>query len=97
YNPVLSNGKPYKVVKIATDITAQKIKAMEDAGKLAALSRSQAVIEFTPTGDVLTANENFCSALGYALSEIVGRHHSMFVDPAYAASPEYREFWARLA
>jgi methyl-accepting chemotaxis protein len=98
YNPVLgSNGKPYKVVKVATDITAQKIKAMEDAGKLAALSRSQAVIEFTTTGDVLTANENFCAALGYQLSEIQGRHHSMFCEPSYANSEGYKQFWADLA
>ena len=97
YNPVLKGGKPVKVVKIATDITAQKIKSMEDAGKIAALSRSQAVIEFTPTGDVLTANENFCSALGYQLSEIVGRHHSMFCDPSHTHSDAYRRFWEDLA
>lgn len=96
YNPVLSNGKAYKVVKIATDITAQKLKAMEDAGKLAALSRSQAVIEFTPTGEVLTANENFCSALGYHLSELQGRHHAMLCEPSYASSPAYKQFWADL-
>jgi methyl-accepting chemotaxis protein len=97
YNPVFSGGKPYKVVKIATDITAQKIKAMEDAGKLAALSRSQAVIEFTPNGDILTANDNFCSAVGYQLADIQGRHHSMFCDAAYAGSPAYKQFWAELA
>lgn len=97
YNPVLSGGKPYKVVKLATDITAQKLKAMEDAGKLAALSRSQAMIEFTPTGDVLTANDNFCAALGYQLAEIQGRHHSMFCEPSYTSSPAYRQFWADLA
>ncbi|MTD95516.1 PAS domain S-box protein [Hyphomicrobium sp. xq] len=97
YNPVFSGGKPYKVVKIATDITAQKFKAMEDAGKLAALSRSQAVIEFTPAGEVLTANDNFCSALGYQLAEIVGRHHSMFCEASYANSPVYKQFWADLA
>ena len=64
YNPVLRGGKPYKVVKFATDITVVRQKAMEDAGKLNAVSRSQAVIEFTPTGEILTANENFCGALG---------------------------------
>ena len=97
YNPVFSGGKPYKVVKIATDITAQKIKSMEDAGKLAALSRSQAVIEFTPAGDILTANDNFCSALGYQLSEIQGKHHSMFCDPTYARTDAYKQFWVDLA
>jgi methyl-accepting chemotaxis protein len=85
------------VVKLATDITESKRKASEDAGKLAAVSRSQAVIEFTPTGEILAANENFCNALGYQLDEIVGRHHRMFCDPAYADSGEYRRFWQQLA
>ncbi|MCA9185874.1 MAG: PAS domain-containing protein, partial [Planctomycetales bacterium] len=61
-----------------------------------ALSRSQAVIEFELDGTIVSANENFLTTLGYTLDEIVGRHHSMFVDAAYAASPEYREFWAAL-
>nr|WP_176704836.1 PAS domain-containing methyl-accepting chemotaxis protein [Agrobacterium fabrum]ASK42666.1 chemotaxis protein [Agrobacterium fabrum str. C58] len=97
YNPVIRRGKPVKVVKIATDITAQKLKVAEDAGKIEALSRAQAIIEFTPTGDVLTANENFLSALGYSLSEIQGKHHSMFCEPSYTASPDYRNFWKMLA
>jgi methyl-accepting chemotaxis protein len=97
YNPILHRGKPHKVVKIATDITAARMRAAEDASKLLAISRSQAVIEFTPTGEILEANENFCSGLGYDLSEIKGRHHRMFCDPTYAASPEYAEFWKRLA
>jgi methyl-accepting chemotaxis protein len=97
YNPVFSGGKPYKVIKIATDITAQKIKSMEEAGKLAALSRSQAVIEFTPRGQILTANDNFCSAVGYQLSEIEGKHHSMFCEAGYANSEAYKQFWAELA
>lgn len=97
YNPVSSGGKPYKVVKIATDITEQKIRSMEDAGKLDALSRSQATIEFSPTGDILTANENFCNAVGYQLSEIQGKHHSMLCDASYASSPAYKQFWSDLA
>ncbi|WP_409050014.1 methyl-accepting chemotaxis protein [Agrobacterium vitis] len=97
YNPVSRGGKPYKVVKFATDITKQKLKSAEDAGKLDALSRSQAVIEFTPTGEILTANQNFLTVLGYELAEIRSKHHSMFCDKAYAASDEYRHFWSRLA
>ncbi|MDL2408104.1 PAS domain-containing methyl-accepting chemotaxis protein [Rhizobium calliandrae] len=97
YNPVLRGGKPYKVVKFATDITAQKLKSAEDAGKLDALSRAQAVIEFTPSGEVLNANRNFLSVLGYQLSEILGRHHSMFCDSAYTKSEDYRRFWQRLS
>ncbi|MDY6983069.1 MAG: PAS domain-containing protein, partial [Pseudomonadota bacterium] len=64
--------------------------------RLAALDKVQAVIEFTMDGTVITANENFLSALGYRLAEIQGRHHGMFVDDAYRNSREYAEFWARL-
>ncbi len=97
YNPVFRGGKPYKVVKFATDITASKIRAMEDAGKLAALSRSQAIIEFTPKGEIITANENFCNALGYKLDEISGKHHSMFCQADYVHSDAYKQFWNELS
>ncbi|HWU61119.1 MAG TPA: PAS domain-containing methyl-accepting chemotaxis protein [Ensifer sp.] len=97
YNPIFSGSRPVKVVKIATDITQAKLKAFEDAGKLAAISRVQAVIEFTPGGEILTANENFLNLLGYTLPEIAGRHHSMFCDPDYVRSDAYRRFWADLA
>ena len=97
YNPVLdAGGKPVKVVKFATDITAQKIKSMEDAGQIAAISRAQAVIAFEMNGTIVTANENFLKALGYTLAEIQGKHHSMFVEQAERDSAAYREFWARL-
>ena len=97
YNPVFKGGKPVRVVKFATDITENKHKAIEDAAKLSAISRSQAVIEFNPDGTIITANENFCSTLGYELSEIAGKHHRIFCDPAYTATPEYAEFWRGLA
>ena len=97
YNPVLDgSGKPVKVVKFATDITARKIKSMEDAGQIAAISRAQAVIAFEMNGTIVTANENFLKALGYTLAEIQGKHHSMFVEQAERDSAAYREFWARL-
>ncbi len=97
YNPVLdAGGKPVKVVKFATDITARKIKSMEDAGQIAAISRAQAVIAFEMNGTIITANENFLKALGYTLAEIQGKHHSMFVEQAMRDSAAYREFWARL-
>ena len=97
YNPIFdAKGKPVKVIKFATDITAQKIKSMEDAGKIAAMDRAQAVIEFNMDGIIVTANENFLGAMGYSLAEIQGKHHSMFVTPADRDSAEYREFWAKL-
>ena len=97
YNPVLRGGKPYKVVKFATDITEARRQSAEDASKLDAMSRSQAIIEFTPTGEILGANENFCAALGYSLAEIVGKHHRMFCDPAYVQTSTYADFWKSLA
>ena len=67
-----------------------------DQGMIAAINRSQAVIEFSLDGKILTANENFLKTLGYTLDEIKGQHHSMFVEPAYRASDEYKQFWAKL-
>ncbi len=63
---------------------------------LDALGKSLGIIEFKPDGTIITANENFCRALGYELAEIKGKHHSIFVEPDYAKSAEYREFWAKL-
>jgi methyl-accepting chemotaxis protein len=97
YNPIRdTNGKPFKVVKFATDITEKKIRSMEDSGKIDAILRAQAVIEFNMDGTVITANENFLKTLGYSLAEIQGKHHSLFVEPAMRDSAEYREFWAKL-
>jgi methyl-accepting chemotaxis protein len=97
YNPVLDEkGKPFKVVKFATDITAQKLKNADLAGQIEAIGKSQAVIEFNLDGTIITANDNFLAALGYSLGEIKGRHHSMFVDAAERDGPAYREFWAAL-
>ena len=66
------------------------------AAQLAALHKSQAVIEFNLDGTIITANQNFLGAMGYSLPEVAGQHHRMFVDPAEANSAEYRDFWAKL-
>ncbi|MET3931480.1 methyl-accepting chemotaxis protein [Lysobacter sp. OAE881] len=97
YNPVFdSAGRPRKVVKFATDITAQKMQAADFAGQLAAISKSQAVIEFDLTGRILSANENFLATTGYTLDEVRGQHHSMFAEESYRNSAGYREFWTKL-
>lgn len=69
---------------------------LEESNQVKAISRSQAMIQFNLDGTILTANEIFLRTLGYRLEEIVGKHQSMFVDPAYARSDEYRAFWGRL-
>ena len=97
YNPILDlNGKPFKVVKYASDVTAMKMQFADFSGQLGAISKSQAVIEFELDGTILTANDNFLNTLGYSLSEIKGQHHSLFVEPAYRQSAEYKAFWAAL-
>lgn len=89
-------GRVTKILKVATDITVQKEAEAERMAKLAAVERVQATIEFTTDGVILNANENFLSVIGYALSEIQGKHHSLFVEPAYASSAAYAEFWRKL-
>jgi methyl-accepting chemotaxis protein len=97
YNPILDlSGKPFKVVKFATDITAAEAAANEQKSRVDAVSRAQAVIEFKLDGTILSANENFLSTMGYSSAEIIGRHHSMFADPEFARSAEYRGLWERL-
>ncbi|WP_118180043.1 methyl-accepting chemotaxis protein [Paraburkholderia phosphatilytica] len=97
YNPVFDdNGKPYKVIKFATDVTASRQQNAEYEGKVRAVDRAQAVIEFDLTGIVRSANQNFLDTVGYRLEDIQGKHHRMFCDDVYAASPEYKAFWEKL-
>jgi methyl-accepting chemotaxis protein len=97
YNPILDlNGKPFKVVKFATDVTQQKLQNADYAGQIEAIGKSQAVIEFNMDGTIITANRNFLNALGYTLDEIRGKHHRMFVTPEDRDSAAYAQFWADL-
>lgn len=97
YNPLLGrDGKPFKIVKFATDITTQMEEQAELKGQVEAIGKSQAVISFDLDGNILDANANFLAAVGYSLPEIRGKHHSMFVEPGMRTSPEYLEFWCRL-
>ncbi|ACI51953.1 methyl-accepting chemotaxis sensory transducer with Pas/Pac sensor [Gluconacetobacter diazotrophicus PA1 5] len=97
YNPVRNwRGAVTRIVKVATVITDETLRNADFAGKIEAISRSQAVIEFTPDGHVLTANDNFLNALDYRLDEIQGRHHRMLVEPEFARSGAYDAFWKKL-
>ncbi len=97
YNPLKDrHGRVTGVIKVATDITAAKRTAIDDAGKIEAIYLSQAVIEFTPTGEIITANAKFLSTFGYDLSEISGKSHRMLCEPEFAASPAYASLWQGL-
>jgi methyl-accepting chemotaxis protein len=97
YNPIFdADGAPLKVVKFASDVTASKLQTAEYEGKIRAIERAQAVIEFDISGTILTANENFLRIFGFTLDDVVGKHHRIFCEPGYAETPEYSEFWQKL-
>lgn len=98
YNPVFDeDGRVCKVVKVATDITVDKLRNADYRGQIEGISNSQAVISFHPDGTIIEANDNFCGAIGYRLDEIRGQHHSMFVETEFRNSPAYGQFWQALA
>jgi methyl-accepting chemotaxis protein len=98
YNPIFDmDGKPFKVVKYATDITAEKLKYADFSGQIAAISKVMGVIEFDLKGNILAVNDNFAVVTGYAPQEIIGKHHSMFVSSEYKNSLAYKQLWERLA
>lgn len=97
YNPLFdAKGKPYGVLKFATEITAARNAQADVAARITAIDRVQAVIEFNLDGSILRANDNFLAALGYSADEVKGQHHRLFCDPDWVASPEYQAFWAKL-
>ena len=97
YNPIYDmNGKAFKVVKYAVDVTDQKMQHADFSGQISAIGKSQAVIEFDLKGNILNANENFLRTVGYSMDEIRGQHHRIFCDAAYSVSQEYRAFWEKL-
>lgn len=97
YNPILDmNGKPFKVVKFASDVTQEKLRNADFQGQVEAIGKSQAVIEFNLDGTIITANGNFLDAVGYTLEQIKGKHHSLFVLPDEKNSDDYRQLWMSL-
>jgi methyl-accepting chemotaxis protein len=77
-------------------LRARDQKDADYRGQIAAIDRAQAVIEFDMDGTVREINENFARVMGYSRAEVVGKHHSLFAEPAFAGGAEYRAFWARL-
>lgn len=97
YNPVLdSDGSPIKVVKFATDITTAMKSSADLTGRLTAIDRSYAVVEFDPQGMILKANDNFIRLFGYTRDAVIGKHHSMLCDGDMVLSSDYKDFWRRL-
>ena len=97
YSPILDAGsRPIRIIKTATDITTNKEQSLQNASKIDAIIRSQAVIEFTLDGHIEWANDNFLKVMGFQLDEIKGQHHRLFVEPGFASSDTYQLFWDRL-
>jgi methyl-accepting chemotaxis protein len=86
-----------KRTKAKRDKRQEELKLADLEGQVAAVNKSHAVCEFELDGTILTANENFLRMMGYDLEEIKGRHHGMFVEPAYRQSDEYKKFWEKLS
>ncbi len=98
YNPIRDiSGAVIKIMKFATDVTRQKIENAKTQAQIDAISRSRAVIEFTPHGIVEQVNDNFLQATGYTAEEVLGKHHAIFVDPEDRRSSEYQSFWGDLS
>ena len=96
YFPVEINGKIIKVIKIASDVTRNKIMADSQSAVYNAIDRSSATIEFMPDGTIITANDNFISTMGYrSQKDIIGQHHRQFCTPEFYQ--ENPHFWAELA
>ena len=97
YMPVYGPDKQVQsVIKVAADISERVHREHENQSLIDAIGRSMAVIEFTPQGQILNANQNFLKTVQYSLGEIVGQHHSMFCHRAEVESPTYKAFWASL-
>ncbi len=97
YNPILdAAGRVTKIVKFAVDVTDTKVRAAEFEGRVTALDKAQAIVEFDLEGNILVANDNFLRAVGYSVREVTGQHHSMFCSPDLVMSNEYRDFWHEL-
>lgn len=96
--PILDDdGKPIEYLGVRYEITAEELERQNMKGVIDAIEQAYAYIEFDKDGTILAANNNFTKALGYPLNEIEGKHHRIFVDPSYASSSDYADFWSDLS
>jgi methyl-accepting chemotaxis protein len=97
YNPVLdADGRVHKIIKFATDVTAEKARGTELLAVVDAIGKAQAVVEFDIDGVLIDANEKFLNLMGYLIEDVRGEHHRVFCDDDYASSLAYRKFWQKL-
>ena len=97
YTPVMdAHNRPIKVIKLAFDITEEKMHNLDMQGQIEAVNNSNAVIEFSPQGKILRANFIFQDLMGYGESDLIGKHHKLFVDAEEQASSRYQQHWDRL-
>lgn len=97
YNPIYDlNGRPYKIVKYAVDVTEQHLRDLDNQGQMTAIQRSLGSIEFSLDGRITKVNDNFLQVVGYQASELIGQHHRMFMPASEKHSSEYQRFWQRL-
>ncbi|MEM9299635.1 MAG: PAS domain-containing protein, partial [Bacteroidota bacterium] len=91
-----SEGKVFKIIKFAHNVTEEKLKSLEFEGQISAINNTMGSIEFNLDGTIIHANEIFLKAMGYKLTEVKGHHHKIFIDEEYAMSEEYKSFWEDL-
>ena len=96
YMPIFENGKVIEIIKLAQDITKNRLRNLHYIGQVKAINKSNAVIEFDMEGKILNVNDNFLSSVGYMKDEVIGKHHSIFCEESYKNSNEYKEFWKKL-
>ena len=98
YSPIMDEMKRVvKIIKIATDVTEQKLLNSDNAGQIAAINKVQTVIEFNLDGIIQSANDNFLITFGYSLEEVKGKNHRILCDESSNNNGECREFWAKLS
>ncbi|OCQ23492.1 hypothetical protein A7985_06010 [Pseudoalteromonas luteoviolacea] len=87
-------GKEKRALQLSLEQERNQKQLLEQT--LASVGRSTAIIEFSPDGKIITANQNFLDAMEYSHAELVGKHHRIFCDKQYTNSPEYNALWRTL-